>query len=148
MTTEPIPLIVCDMTSATDTPDERVAEYHELFATSLVGRERTETGIRFRFRDGDGVEEHVRDLAAREQACCAFFDIAVTRHDGEIWWDASVVDDEVARQILDEMYRLPETIDDDAEALFQRFTDRGLDIVIDDGGIRRIATRTDLGFRD
>ena len=36
--------IVCDMTSATDTGPQRMAEYGRLFAQALVGRERTAGG--------------------------------------------------------------------------------------------------------
>jgi hypothetical protein len=107
MTTNPP--IVCDMTNAPDTPAERIAEYGRLFRVALVGRERTGDGIRFLFRAEDGVEEWIRDLARREQACCAFFAFAVSAHGGEVWWDATVVDDEVARQILEEFFRLPDT---------------------------------------
>src|SRR5918996_4913829 len=66
------PPIVCDMTTGTDTAAERFADYQLLFATALTGRERTDDGIRFRFRAAPGLEDRVRDLAAREKACCAF----------------------------------------------------------------------------
>src|SRR5689334_6978255 len=103
MTTTPssTPPIVCDMTDAPDAAVERLAEYQTLFATALIGRERTVDGIRFRFRAEPGLEEQVRSLAAREKACCAFFNFTINRHDDEIWWNSSVVDDDIARQILD-----------------------------------------------
>src|ERR1700704_1601095 len=107
MNTGSTPPIVCDMTGAPDTPSERIAEYQRLFSGSLVGRERTDGMIRFRFRSEEGLEESVRDLAAREKACCSFFSFTVTRHGEELWWEASVVDDDIARQILDEFYLLP-----------------------------------------
>lgn len=103
------PPIMCDMTGAADTIAERMAEYQRLFAQSLLSRDRTSTGIRFRFRAGPGLADWVRDMAGREKACCAFFSFTVTAHGGEVWWDASVVDDDMARQILDEFYRLPDT---------------------------------------
>ena len=103
------PPISCDMTGAADTLSERMAEYRRLFTQSLLGRDRTGTGIRFRFRADRGLEDWVRDLADREQACCAFFSFTVTANDDEVWWDASVIDDDMARQILDEFYRLPDT---------------------------------------
>jgi hypothetical protein len=106
MTTNPP--IVCDMTNAPDTPAERMAEYGRLFRVALVGRERAGDGIRFRFRAEEGVEEWIRDLARREQACCAFFSFAVSARGGEVWWDATVVDDDVAHQILEEFFRLPD----------------------------------------
>jgi hypothetical protein len=100
---EPIP-IVCDMTDAPDTPEERLAEYRALFASALVARERTETGIRFRLR-GD-ILEQVRALAAKEKRCCGFFDFEITFDGDEVVWDVSVVDDPVAREILEDFYRL------------------------------------------
>ena len=76
MTSQPIP-IVCDMTDAPDTTEERLAEYRRLFGNDLIGRERTENGIRFRFSLRDGLAAEIRDLAAREKACCAFFDFTL-----------------------------------------------------------------------
>jgi len=138
--------IVCDMTDAPDTSVERLAEYERLYTEALIGRERTEDGIRFRFRARPGLEAWVRDLAAREKACCAFFSFTISVHDDEIWWDSSVVDDDIARQILDEMYHLPETISTGAPALFERFSGQGLQVMIDDGGTLRPATTAELGL--
>ena len=97
------------MTGAPDTLPERMAEYGRLFSTHLLGRERTAGGIRFRFRADDRVEAWVRDLAVREKACCAFFTFAVTREDDAVLWDASVVDDDMARAVLDQFYDLAST---------------------------------------
>jgi len=144
MTTDPP--IVCDMTDAPDTPEERLAEYHQLFADALVGRERGDDGIRFRFRADDIVEQHVRDLAAREKACCAFFTFTVTRTADEVRWDATVIDDPIARQILDEFYRLPETVHDGVAALWDTFAAQGLTVVTGEDGVRRPATAADLGI--
>ena len=118
--------IVCDMTNAPDTAEERMAEYGRLFAQSLTGRERTDEGVRLRFRADKGVEAWVRDLAAREKACCRFFDFAVTAVDGEVWWDASVLDGDIARTILDEFYNLPETVSAGVAGLEDRLSERGL----------------------
>lgn len=145
MTVQPIP-IVCDMTDAPDTTEERLAEYRRLFGTDLTGRERTESGIRFRFAARAGLVDEIRDLAAREKACCAFFDFDIREHDDEITWDASVVDDPIARQILDEYYALPDTLAGSVAELFDRLADNGLEIVIDDDGVMRPATSTDLGI--
>ena len=144
MTSQPIP-IVCDMTDAPDTTEERLAEYRRLFGTDLIGRERTETGIRFRFGVRNGLADEIRDLAAREKACCAFFDFEIREHGEEITWDASVVDDPIARQILDAYYALPDTLDGSVAGLFDRFADNGLEIVIEDHGVMRPATNADLG---
>jgi hypothetical protein len=139
--------IVCDMTDATDTVPERLAEYRQLFRESLVGRERTAAGIRLRFRADPGVEDHVRDLAAREKACCGFFDFEVAAVDGEVRWDAEVVDDPIARQILEEFYEFPDTIADEPAVLRDRFVEAGLQVVVADGhGGTRAATDADLGL--
>jgi hypothetical protein len=104
------PPIACDMSSAPDTLAERLEEYRRLFAGFLVGREQSAAGIRFRFRGDPGVEAWVRDLAAREKACCAFFNIAVAATGDEVRWDMSVIDDDMARLILADFYRLPEAL--------------------------------------
>jgi hypothetical protein len=67
-------------------------------------------------------------------------------HGDEVWWDASVVDDDLARQILDEYYRLPDTIASGAAALFDRFTQQGLQVMIRDQGVLRPATPPEHGW--
>jgi hypothetical protein len=103
-------LVACDMSGAPDTLAERAAEYGRLFTQALTGRERSDAGIRFRFRADPGVADWVRDLADREKACCAFFNFTVTADNEEVRWDASVIDDTAARQVLAEFYRLPEIL--------------------------------------
>jgi len=98
------------MSGAPDTLAERAAEYRRLFTQALTGRERSDAGIRFRFRAGPGIADWVRDLADREKACCAFFNFTVTADNEEVRWDASVIDDVAARQVLAEFYRLPELL--------------------------------------
>jgi len=111
LTAAPDAPVVCDMTTAPDTGEERMAEYQRLFAGYFLGRERTGEGFRLRFRagDGDAVQGWVQSLAAREHACCPFFTSHVTRVGDEIVWDGSVVDDDMARAVLEEFYGLPET---------------------------------------
>lgn len=145
MTEQSIP-IVCDMTDAPDTTDERLAEYRRLFGDDLIGRERTDSGIRFRFRPRVGLAAEIRDLAAREKACCAFFDFDIRENDDEITWDASVVDDPIARQILDEYYALPDSLVGSTTELFDRFAREGLAIVVEDNGVMRPVTGADLGI--
>jgi hypothetical protein len=60
--------------------------------------------------------------------------------------DASVVDDDLARQILDEYYRLPETLAEGAAVLFDRFSEQGLKIMIRDEGVLRPATAAEHGW--
>ncbi|HEX7994009.1 MAG TPA: hypothetical protein VF506_08815, partial [Streptosporangiaceae bacterium] len=81
-----------------------------LFGGFLLGREQSAAGIRFRFRGEPGVAAWVGDLAAREKACCAFFQVAVTAAGDEVRWDLSVIDDDMARLILADFYRLPDTL--------------------------------------
>jgi hypothetical protein len=126
--------IVCDMTDASDTPEERVAEYARLFAQNLVGRERTTDGIRFRLRVDDGVEAWIRDLSAREKACCPFFDYTIATVGDEVLWDATVIDDDIARAILDDFYNLPDTIGDGFEGMKDRLTEQGFTIITDPTG--------------
>jgi hypothetical protein len=121
--------IVCDMTTAPDTGPERMREYQRLFAQALIGRERTAEGIRFRLRADEGIEAWVLDLAAREKACCPFFDYHVATVGDEVHWDATVVDDDIAHAILDEFYGLPETVAEGVEGLEERLTQKGLQIV-------------------
>jgi hypothetical protein len=96
--------IACDMTTARDTPDERLAEYRRLFGRAV--RERTATGVRFRFPAEPGIEEWVRDLAAREKECCPFFGFDITVEGGEVLWGAAVPDTDAARGVLEDFYAL------------------------------------------
>ncbi len=123
------PPIACDMTNAPDTGPERMAEYQRLFTDALVGRERTGAGIRFRLRADQGIEDWVRDLAAREKACCPFFDFSVATVGDEVHWDASVIDDDIARAILEEYYALPDNLSLGVEGLESRLRQRGLTFV-------------------
>jgi hypothetical protein len=109
--------IACDMSKAADTPRERLAEYRRLFDEALIDRERTAGGIRFRFRADDGVEAWVRDLSAREKACCPFFAFEVSVAGGEVVWDSAVPDVDSARAALDLFYDLPDTGDVDMDTL-------------------------------
>ncbi len=98
--------VACDMSTARDTPPERLAEYRRLFDQALLSRERTAQGIRFRFRAGEGVEAWIRDLAAREKACCAFFAFDVAAEGDVVRWDAAVADNPAAQAVLEEFYEL------------------------------------------
>lgn len=118
--------VACDMTGAPDTGTERLGEYQRLFSQALAGRERTADGIRFRFRAQPGIEAWVRDLAAREKACCAFFTFTITALGEEVRWDATVIDDDVARAVLDEFYALPDTVAGGFEDVYRRFARQGL----------------------
>jgi len=103
------PLVVCDMSRASDTPAERTAEYRRLLTGFLIGREWAGAGFTFRFRADPGIADWVRDLARREKECCAFFDFTVTADDREVRWNVSVIDDDMAQRVMTEFYRLPDT---------------------------------------
>lgn len=126
--------IVCDMTGAPDSPEERLRTYRRLYADALVGSERSDGTIRFRFRAAAGIEQRVRDVAALEAACCAFIEHTIIAHDSEIWWEARTIDDPVAHQILDAFYRLPDTTGDGVGGLYDRFVQEGLVIVTGENG--------------
>jgi hypothetical protein len=121
--------IVCDMSTAPDTGPERMAEYQRLFTQALVGREKTAEGIRFRFRGDAGIEEWVRDLAVREEACCPFFSSTITRTADKVRWDITTIDDEIARALLAEYYALPDTVGQSVEVLHDRYTKLGLQVI-------------------
>ena len=121
----PMP-IVCDMSTAPDTGPQRLAEYDRLFSTHLLGRERRRDGIRFRLRADAGVEAWVRDLAAREKTCCAFLDSQVTVERGQVLWDITTIDDEIARAILDDYYELADSAGTDTDELHRRLSAKGL----------------------
>lgn len=126
--------VACDMTGAPDTGAERFREYQRIFSQALIGRERTASGFRFRFRAQPGIEAWVRDLAAREKACCAFLSFTVTAPGDEVHWDATVIDDDIARAILEEFYALPDTIANGLQDVLEQFTRQGLHFAADPAG--------------
>jgi len=135
------PAIVCDMTDAPDTGQERLAEYARLLGSALISRERTPGAMRWWLRNDEGIEAWAKDLAARENACCAFMTTAVTVAGDRVLWQSTAIDDPVAREVLDMMYELPERRWTDAGQAYARFTGGiGVPIVISDGQVTRPAT--------
>jgi hypothetical protein len=67
--------IACDMSTAQDTPNERLAEYGRLFERALTGRARRDDAVVLTFT-GDA-RATVEDLVRREAACCPFLDYRV-----------------------------------------------------------------------
>jgi hypothetical protein len=59
----------------------RLAEFDDLFATALRGQQRL-SPTTLRWRLAPSAEAAVRDLTARETACCSFFTFTVSL-DGE-----------------------------------------------------------------
>jgi hypothetical protein len=125
--------IVCDMTTAPDTTQQRLEEYRHLFGRHLIDRDKTGQGIRFRLRAEPGVAAWVRDLAAREKACCAFFAFDITVDGEQVIWDCAVSDNDTARALLEEYYQLPETAAHirSADELDKHLTGKGLHFVAD-----------------
>jgi hypothetical protein len=136
-TVAPIP-IVCDLTNARDTAKERMAEYGRLFRQSLAGRERTGQRVRLRLRADDGVEAWVRDLAAREKACCPFYDFRITAAGGEVWWEIGLVDgvadEDLARTMLDEFYDAPDNVAGGVAGMRQRLAEGGIAVTTSESG--------------
>ena len=104
---EPKPPVVCDMTGARDTAPQRLTEYARLFQAAYLGRDRDYAGVRWLLRADPGIEELARDLASRENACCAFMTNTVSREGDLVIWHATTIDDQAARAVLDMFYDLP-----------------------------------------
>ncbi len=70
----------------------RVAEFNDLFARALRTLRRPEpTWLRLGLADAPETGATVADLAARETACCSFFDFSLGHgHDGWLWVDVRV----------------------------------------------------------
>ncbi len=104
--------IVCDLSTARDTPDERLRDYLQLFEV-LLRRERRADSVVLSFRADPGTREAVEDLARRESACCAFLDYRIEAAAGEVVWTiANPVggEDGAALDVyLDAFHALPDT---------------------------------------
>jgi hypothetical protein len=143
---EPAPALVCDMTDAPDTGEQRMQDYARLFA-AFISRERSDTGMRWRLRADPGIEALARDLAARENACCAFLTTTITVTDGQVLWDTTTIDDPAARAVLDMLYDLPEMQWDDVNEVHDRFVQTtGVPIVLTEGTTTRPATPDEIRF--
>jgi hypothetical protein len=121
--------IACDMSTARDTPDERLAEYAALFERALVRRERPQHAVVFAFEATPGVRERVEDLARREAECCPFLDYRVRTGDGEVVY--TVTDTGVGRSgaevTLEAFYALPDH--SDCAGLLERLADGGVHVI-------------------
>src|SRR4051794_38700442 len=99
------------MSTASDTPEERLAAYHRLFEHALLGRERGADAVVLSFRADPATRAAVEDLARREAACCPFLDYRVeTVGDDVRWTIANPVTGDArgaADAILDSLYALP-----------------------------------------
>jgi hypothetical protein len=73
----------------------RIAEFDTLFAGSLRQVQRPEP-TRARLVLGPGVEDTVRELAARESECCSFFTFTVAPAENALLFDVAVSASHVA----------------------------------------------------
>ena len=78
--------IACDMSTAVDTPEQRLAAYARLFTDALVRRERRDGAVVLAFRGDPATRAAVVELARREAACCPFVDYRVETAGEETVW--------------------------------------------------------------
>ncbi|GAA1039808.1 hypothetical protein GCM10009557_59430 [Virgisporangium ochraceum] len=136
-----VPAIACDLTDAPDTADERMAEYARLFSQALAGRDRTDGGVRLRFRADEDVAAWVRDLAVREKACCPFYNFTVSTTGGEVWWDISLVDgvadgdEHTARAMLDGYFYAPDYAADGVAGMTKWLAGEGFTVTPNESGM-------------
>ena len=123
--------IACDMSSARDTPDERLADYGRLFERALVRRDRHEQTVVFAFRATPGTREQVEDLARREAACCPFLDYRVQAVGDEVLYTITNpltgLNRADADVTLDAFYALPDDAGSDHAGLLDRLAGCGSD---------------------
>ena len=122
--------IACDMSTARDTPDERFAEYRELFERALLSRERRSDSVVLSFRAE--ALQHVEDLARREHACCPFLDYRVDAVGDEVTWTTTNTVRGPQRQavdaILDAFFELPEHVGSGTDGYLRRLAERGVEV--------------------
>jgi hypothetical protein len=121
--------VACDMTTATDTLAERLAEYRRLFEHALTSRESTATATIFRFAARPGVREWVCDLAKREAACCPFLSYEIDEQGEEIVWTTAGGLGASEMAILEEFLDGPESVGVSSDAIAQRLDDQGLHVI-------------------
>jgi len=131
------------MTDAPDTGAQRLAEYVRLFETAYLGRQRDQTGARWLLRGDPGIEEWARDLADRENACCAFMTNTVTREGDLVIWQATTIEDEAARAVLDLFHDLPVRRWGSVEDAIDRWSTAGVPIIVREADATRPATARD-----
>ena len=126
------------MSSARDTPEQRLAEYGDLLERALFGRERREDAVVLTFRVD--AREQVEDLARREHACCPFVDYSVeVLGDQVIWTITNTIQGErraAVDAILDALHALPEHAGSDLDGYLDRLAARGVEVVGANGGFQ------------
>lgn len=137
--------IACDMSTARDTPDERLAEWGELFDRALLWRARRADAVVFSFRADPGTREQVEDLTHREHACCPFLDYRIDTVGSEVIWTTTNVrtgDEGAGIDImLDAVHALPDHVGSDFRGLLERLADRGVNVVESPAASERFESR-------
>ena len=98
--TEPDNPVACSLS-----PGEmagRQQEARELARQALVGRERSDGGVRLEYRYSNEVDAAVRDLVRRERECCPFLELRVEAVADRVTVDISAPPD--AQGVLDAIY--------------------------------------------
>jgi hypothetical protein len=135
--------IACDLSTAEDTAEERLADYRRQFERALLRRERRADAVVFTFSADGGTREALHGLARREAACCPFLDYRVEVAGDEVFWTASNVlrssDRAGVDAFLDALYALPDHAGSDIEAFFGRLADAGVETIA--SGEDRLETR-------
>ena len=96
--------IACDLSSARDTADERIAEYVALFEQALLSRERRADAVVLTFRAD--AREQVEDLARREHVCCPFLGYRVETAGDRVVWTITGDERAGAQATLDAFHSL------------------------------------------
>ena len=130
---DPASPIACDMSSADDTPDERLQEYGRFFARALLWRERHADSVVFAFRADPDTSDGLMDLARREWACCPFLDYRVELIGDEVLWTTTnTVAGDVRIAVdafLDFFYALPDHAGSDLAGLFDQLADQDVHVI-------------------
>jgi hypothetical protein len=125
--------IACDMSTAVDTPDQRLDAYSALFADALVRRDRADGSVVLAFRAGPDVRATVEDLVRREAACCPFVDYRVEDAGDEIVWTttnpASGEERASVEVMLDAFHELPNQAGATLDGFFERLAARGVEVI-------------------
>jgi hypothetical protein len=95
--------IVCTLSAAAMT--DRIAEWRRFVEDHVLLVAGTAGSARLQLRDTDGSVLAATDLAAREKACCAFFEFRLVRQPEAVWLEIDAPKD--ASALLDELIEFP-----------------------------------------
>ena len=130
--------IACDLTTAEDTAEERLADYQRQFERALLRRERREDSVVFAFRADGRTREALHDLARREAACCPFLDYRVEAIGDEVIWTTrnrlTGSDRDSVDVFLYVLYALPDHTGSDMNGFLGRLADAGVEMVAVENG--------------